>query len=169
MHAQRGVKKGSICLLFCGHSNMHHRTAALGEPLCTSWLQGSSLVRWRHCLRIPPPYIQSVVTTLDETEVHQPAQGVHAIEVAVGAPNSDSWCAVAVTAPRDVEYLWLKDASTATTRKVYGARYFAAQSSASPRQHPAVLQQQLKVGYRAKPFSYSKENGLYEGETFIVR
>ena len=116
-----------------------------------------------------PATIQSVVTTLDETEVHQPAQGVHAIEVAVGAPNSDSWCAVAVTAPRDVEYLWLKDASTATTRKVYGARYFAAQSSASPRQHPAVLQQQLKVGYRAKPFSYSKENGLYEGETFIVR
>ena len=85
------------------------------------------------------------------------------IEVKIGKPNADAWCSVEIRAPQAdaVEYLWLKDAQSPRTRKVYGAKNVRPSEA-------AVLTQQLKVGYRAKPFFYSREIGLYEGEAFTV-
>jgi hypothetical protein len=117
-------------------------------------------------LPAPSATIQSVVTALDSTQVHQRAEGNHQLKVTVGRPNSDSWCSVEVTAPSNVEYIWLKDVSTPNARRVYGAKYFTSKETPPPQ---AVLQQQLKVGYQVKPLSYSKEAGLYEGSAFIVR
>lgn len=108
--------------------------------------------------------IQGVVTSLDENEPHNLAGGAHSINVIVGAPNSDSWCSVEVTVQDEgAEYIWLKDTSTSLTRRVYGAAKFTKPTE------PTVLRQQLKVGYRAKPFFFSRESGLYEGEAFTVR
>ena len=117
-------------------------------------------------LPAPSATIQSVVTALDSTEVHQRAEGTHQLKVTIGRPNSDSWCSVEVATPSNMEYIWVKDVSTPNARRVYGAKYFTSKESSSPQ---AVLQQQLKVGYQVKPLSYSKEAGLYEGDAFTVR
>lgn len=107
--------------------------------------------------------IQGIVSALDSSNVHNIAEGNHNIEVSVGPPNSDSWCSVEVRAPENdnVEYVWLKDAASPTARRVYGAKYV------KPSQAP-VLTQQLKVGYRAVPFYYSRATGVFEGEAFTV-
>ena len=104
--------------------------------------------------------IQSVVQALDDNEAHNIAIGD--IIVNIGRPNSDSWCSVEVFAPQGVEYLWLKDAQSPLARKIYAAKSLRPSES-------AVLQKQLKVGYRAKPLYYSREIGLYEGEAFTVK
>lgn len=115
-----------------------------------------------------PAHAATIATTLqqlDQTEAHNTANGKHSLSVEIGAPNSDAWCSVDVAVPSDcdcdVEYIWIKDASTPLTRRVYSSRFL--KSGETP-----VLRSQLKVGYRAKPLMYSKRDGLFEGEVFEV-
>ena len=61
-----------------------------------------------------------------------------------------------------IDYLWLKDARTESSQRIYAARSFAGDASA-PR-----LTQNLKTGYVFKPMAYCSAHGLWEGQPIQV-
>ena len=128
-----------------------------------AWLVGSRM------LPTPPAAaatIMSVCSSLDDERAVRNLDDFHEFDVSVGAPGFDSWCAVTVRVKTDdIEYLWLKDASTPKTRRIFAAKQFPIKGGAST---VAELTQQLKVGYRVKPLSFCSSHGLYEGEPFTV-
>ena len=91
----------------------------------------------------------------------------HRFDVSVGAPGMDSWCSVSVRVTSadgsPVQYVWLKDATSSTSRRIFGAK------KVPPDGGTAELTKLLKEGARARPMLYCNKNGLYEGEPFDVR
>ena len=128
-----------------------------------AWLVGSRM------LPTPPAAaatIMSVCSSLDDERAVRNLDDFHEFDVSVGAPGFDSWCAVTVRVKTDdIEYLWLKDASTPKTRRIFAAKQFPIKGGAYT---VAEVTQQLKVGYRVKPLSFCSSHGLYEGEPFTV-
>ena len=61
-----------------------------------------------------------------------------------------------------IDYLWLKDARTESSQRIYAARSFAGDASV-PR-----LVQNLKKGYFFKPMAYCSAHGLWEGQPIKV-
>ena len=113
--------------------------------------------------------LQSICMDLDSSRVHH--TGRRLFEITVGPPGLDSWSPVTVRASLfgleewsgdSIEYVWLKDASSSTSRRVYAAR--KAPSGSAELQ----LTQALKSGYRARPMVYCRNGGLYEGDLFVV-
>ena len=113
--------------------------------------------------------LQGIIADLDDNAKVRNVGAPYVFEVVVGPPSFDDWCPVTVSAgvpgedDNSIQYLWLKDASTQKTRRIYGAKRVAPGSTA------ALLTQNLKRGYRAKPLLYSSERGLFEGEAFTVK
>ena len=103
------------------------------------------------------------------TRTHRgtPDHPAEQLAVVVGSPGFDSWCPVEVSAPLivgadHIDYLWLKDARTESSQRIYAARSFAGDASA-PR-----LTQNLKTGYVFKPMAYCSAHGLWEGQPIRV-
>ena len=129
------------------------------------------LSAWMLSTTVRPPLpaaaatVMSVCRDLDDSYVSRNVDGFHKFDVSCSAPGFDGWCAVTVHVQTDdIEYLWLKDASTPLARRIFAAKkipYGAVSGGAE-------LTQQLKVGYRVKPLSYCRSHGLYEGEAFVV-
>ena len=113
--------------------------------------------------------IQSICQKLD-TDAPRNAQGHPAeqLEIVVGLPGFDAWCPVEVSAPLiagadHIDYLWLKDARTETSQRIYAARSFAGDDARVP-----SLRQKLKKGYVFRPMAYCSGHGLWEGQPIKV-
>ena len=174
----RGTPDVQMCLNTCMTSSRNADAAPTRAGRRVLVLLGAHALLTR---RAPPaqagnPLFDACSMLDDRAEVRHAAGGSHAFDVTIAPPGFDNWCTVEVRAlaadqPHHggdelgrVEYLWLKDASTSMTRRVYAARKL------KPTDEPtaAVLRQQLKVGYRVKPLLYCSLHGLYEGEPFTV-
>ena len=116
--------------------------------------------------------VKEVVRRLDGTVSHNadgdPAE--HLCEIVVGQPGFDSWCPVEISAPyvvgaegHHIDYLWLKDARTTSTQKIFAARAFERTDPTIPR-----LVQNLKKGSVFRPMAYCSTHGLWEGEPITV-
>lgn len=113
--------------------------------------------------------VQSICQKLEKDAPTRNAAGHPAeqLEVVVGAPGFDAWCPVEVSGPLlvgadHIDYLWLKDARTAASQRIYAARSFTGDAGI-PR-----LTQNLKKGYVFKPMAYCSAHGLWEGEPIKV-
>ena len=117
--------------------------------------------------------VKDIVTRLDVSTASRNADGdpaEHLVEVIVGLPGFDSWCPIEISAPyvvgadgHHIDFLWLKDARTASTRKVFAARAFERTDPSIPR-----LVQNLKKGSVFRPMAYCSAHGLWEGEPITV-
>ena len=92
----------------------------------------------------------------------------HNIQVSVGPPGFDYWCPVEISAPSSadghhIDYLWLKDARTPKTTRIFAAKAFTAIDGAA-----LQLTQLLKVGYVFRPMAYCSVHGLWEGDAVTV-
>ena len=116
--------------------------------------------------------VKEVVRRLDST-VSRNADGdpaEHLCEIVVGQPGFDSWCPVEISAPyvvgaegHHIDYLWMKDARTVSTQRVFAARAFERTDPTIPR-----LVQNLKKGSVFRPMVYCSAHGLWEGEPITV-
>jgi len=114
--------------------------------------------------------INSVCSSLEDSAHGRNSGGAHAFDVVVSPPGFDSWCTVTVrvqSADHDdsVDYVWLKDASTTATRRIFAAKKVRPASAGTP---AVELTQQLKQGYQVKPMAFCRVHGLYEGAAFTV-